>query len=322
MKKIIFLTLFFVLILSYELLAQLNSPSGLQAFYMEYNNTVRLSWNDNSINESGFYIERYEANSPGTEWETIGETGENIPMFYDYWLVGGSNYYYRVYAYGMAGKRSDYSNVDSVLIPLDTVGIPDAPSNLHIIDIQATSITIEWNDNANNEMGFMIARKEGDDLYFKIIDTVGADVLTYQEVELRPNTVYSYKVCAYNEHGISAYTNIVSGTTMENTSSINSIHSLPDKYFLGNNYPNPFNPVTNIRFGIPEAADVTLRVYNSLGKEISTIIMNEKLNAGIYEVSFNGHNLSSGIYFYRIESVSLTGTSGYFNDVRKMILIK
>ncbi|MDQ3193779.1 MAG: T9SS type A sorting domain-containing protein [Bacteroidota bacterium] len=88
----------------------------------------------------------------------------------------------------------------------------------------------------------------------------------------------------------------------------------PGSFNLSQNYPNPFNPVTKINFSIPNSSIVKLAVYNSLGKEISTLV-NERLGAGSYEVNFSGGNLSSGLYYYKLESED-------FSEVKKMILIK
>ena len=78
----------------------------------------------------------------------------------------------------------------------------------------------------------------------------------------------------------------------------------PDNFYLNQNYPNPFNPNTIINYTIPldargETQDVKLIVYNSLGMLIATLV-DEKQNAGNYNVSFNGNNLSSGVYFYKL----------------------
>ncbi len=98
-------------------------------------------------------------------------------------------------------------------------------------------------------------------------------------------------------------------------SAINPISTeVPSNYSLHQNYPNPFNPTTKISFDIPASADVNLTVYNSLGKEVQTLV-NENLKAGKYEVSFNANNLSSGIYYYRL-------SAGKFNISRVMTLIK
>ena len=75
--------------------------------------------------------------------------------------------------------------------------------------------------------------------------------------------------------------------------------TLPDNIDLYQNYPNPFNPVTNIVFGIPYTANVNITVYNLLGQKITTLL-NEIKNSGTYKIQFDGSNLSSGIYFYKL----------------------
>lgn len=86
------------------------------------------------------------------------------------------------------------------------------------------------------------------------------------------------------------------------------------KYSLDQNYPNPFNPATKINFTIPESGIVTLRIYNSLGQEVSSLV-NGELKAGSYEANFNAASLSSGIYFYSLKA-------GSYSETKKMILLK
>jgi subtilisin family serine protease len=90
--------------------------------------------------------------------------------------------------------------------------------------------------------------------------------------------------------------------------------SIPVKFNLSQNYPNPFNPSTRIKFALPKSEFVNIKIYDILGKEISTLV-NENLTAGYYEVEFNANNLSSGMYFYKFESST-------FTDVKRMVLIK
>ena len=100
--------------------------------------------------------------------------------------------------------------------------------------------------------------------------------------------------------------------------------TIPEKFILYQNYPNPFNPTTKIKFDIPSLGSpltkgglrgvVTLKVYNILGKEIETLV-NEKLNPGSYEVTFNASQYPSGVYFYRLQV-------GDYNETKKMLLIK
>lgn len=89
---------------------------------------------------------------------------------------------------------------------------------------------------------------------------------------------------------------------------------LPVSYSLSQNYPNPFNPSTTISFTIPNSGFVKLVVYDVLGKEVTTLLNEEKV-AGVYEVNFNVRNLASGIYFYTIKA-------GNFTSTKKMILMK
>ena len=105
------------------------------------------------------------------------------------------------------------------------------------------------------------------------------------------------------------YRKPVSQVSIQNIS-----NAVPDKYLLGQNYPNPFNPVTKIRFEIPKSSFVNLVVYNTSGREVALLI-NEKLNAGVYEKTFDASSLTSGVYFYRI-------TSDNFTETKKMLLIK
>ncbi|MBE2256170.1 MAG: T9SS type A sorting domain-containing protein [Ignavibacteria bacterium] len=96
---------------------------------------------------------------------------------------------------------------------------------------------------------------------------------------------------------------------------------IPIEYKLNQNYPNPFNPITNISYQIANEGFVTLKVFDLLGREITTLV-NEVKTPGIFEVSFNGSNLSSGIYFYRLEVKSINGVPKNFIETKRMVLVK
>ncbi len=95
---------------------------------------------------------------------------------------------------------------------------------------------------------------------------------------------------------------------------IDELDGLPTTYNLSQNYPNPFNPSTQIRFSLPEAAHVKITVFDALGKEVD-VLVDEEMNAGNYNISWNASINASGIYFYRMESAD-------FVSVKKMILVK
>jgi hypothetical protein len=88
----------------------------------------------------------------------------------------------------------------------------------------------------------------------------------------------------------------------------------PNSFELYTNYPNPFNPTTKIRYAIAQTSFTTLKVYSITGKEVATLI-NEEKTPGVYEVNFDGKNLASGIYFYKLQA-------GNFTDVKEMVLLK
>lgn len=89
----------------------------------------------------------------------------------------------------------------------------------------------------------------------------------------------------------------------------------PVEFGLFQNYPNPFNPVTVVSFGIPQKSAVTLKVYDAIGREITTLLSNEIKTEGYYNIEFDASRLPSGIYYYRLEA-------GSFVDTKKMVLVK
>ncbi len=89
---------------------------------------------------------------------------------------------------------------------------------------------------------------------------------------------------------------------------------IPTQFAIYQNYPNPFNPATEIKYSIPKTENVTLKVYDILGRQIAALV-NEKKSAGNYKDEFNGSNFSSGVYFYQIKA-------GNYIETRKMLLLK
>ena len=112
------------------------------------------------------------------------------------------------------------------------------------------------------------------------------------------NSTYFYTVRAQVAAGVAA-----------------EIHDIsPTSYSLAQNYPNPFNPVTDIHYSIAHADKVTLRVFNVLGQEVA-VLVDGLQTAGLHKVSFDGANLPSGVYIYRLETPN-------FSSSRKMLLLK
>ncbi len=114
--------------------------------------------------------------------------------------------------------------------------------------------------------------------------------------------------------GVSGYKEVRYTTTNVPIGIRNISEAVPSKYLLSQNYPNPFNPTTNIRYQITKSDFVSLKVFDIMGREISTLV-NEKQNVGTYEATFDASNLSSGEYFYRL-------SAGDFSDTKKLMVIK
>jgi hypothetical protein len=89
---------------------------------------------------------------------------------------------------------------------------------------------------------------------------------------------------------------------------------VPESFNISQNYPNPFNPTTTIRYLIPEQTKVSLKVYDILGNEVTTLV-NEEKERGVYSVNFDAWGFASGIYFFRLQA-------GSFVETKKMILLK
>lgn len=86
--------------------------------------------------------------------------------------------------------------------------------------------------------------------------------------------------------------------------------NLISEFRLNQNYPNPFNPTTTISYTIPMMSNVSLKVFNILGKEVATLV-NETKNAGNYSINFNASGLSSGVYFYQLTTDNITSTKKF-----------
>ena len=112
------------------------------------------------------------------------------------------------------------------------------------------------------------------------------------------------------------------GTFEDYSISVEPVSDLPNKYDLSQNFPNPFNPSTKIRYTIPSitllgvegSVPVTLKVYDILGNEVTTLV-NEEKTPEIYEIEFSATNLASGIYIYRLQASE-------FSDTKKMVLLR
>ena len=114
---------------------------------------------------------------------------------------------------------------------------------------------------------------------------------------------------------LSDYVQNIYNQNFQSVLAVNNVSTeIPKNFELQQNYPNPFNPTTTIRYSLAKNSFASVKIFDALGKEVTTLV-NEKQNAGTYEVDFDGDGLSSGIYFYKLET-------GDFTETKRMIMLK
>ena len=134
----------------------------------------------------------------------------------------------------------------------------------------------------------------------------------------RPEAFSIYAIDIDNDGDMDAVTAEIDGIAWYENLRIASVESIsneiPTEFSLSQNYPNPFNPSTSIQFSLPQSSYVTLEVFNTLGERVG-VLASEELSAGTYNYSWDASNLTSGIYFYKIQA-------GSFVEIKKMTLLK
>ncbi len=157
-------------------------------------------------------------------------------------------------------------------------------------------------------------------LTYTLIATTNSSTYQYldQAISLNGTGIYVYyHVKAYRTSpspNYSSATNYVSTEAEDLFKEINTTQEEVKEFNLAQNYPNPFNPATKISYSIPEAGEVSIKIYSVVGEMITNLV-NENQEAGTYEVEFNASSLTSGIYFYRL-------SAGNFSETKKLILLK
>ena len=159
-----------------------------------------------------------------------------------------------------------------------------------------------------NNLGFEIQRLEARNEFVTIGFVPGHGTTTearnYRFVDAGLSAgSYSYRLKQVDFNGTFSYSDLVNVDVKG-----------PLQFELSQNYPNPFNPSTTINFSIPQSSNVTLKIFNTLGQEVATLV-NENMESGVHTINFDASALNSGIYFYRLDA-------GQYSEVRKMTLIK
>jgi len=179
-------------------------------------------------------------------------------------------------------------------------------------------VFLEWQTATEvNNYGFEIERKSSSEAWQTISFVEGAGTTNsakgYLYRDSKPtNGKNYYRLKQIDQNGRVDYSREIEAISIQ----------FPKVFSLEQNFPNPFNPSTTIKFGLPEASAVTLKIYDVTGREVSMVV-NSQLAAGYYSYRWNAGNLSSGIYFYRLTAVATDrGKKQMFNHVRKLLFTK
>ncbi|RPI17380.1 MAG: T9SS C-terminal target domain-containing protein [Ignavibacteriae bacterium] len=221
-------------------------------------------------------------------------------------LSSNTKYYWRVRTMGSAG----YSPF-STTFNFRTIGTPYEETNNLSVDITDLVNT----DQLNNIQGNILinrleAAKHQINLNHPFVACVHLGTFIFRVIMLENSNMISQDI---RNKLINHAADIIELLGGDNPS-VATNENIPVKFSLEQNYPNPFNPTTTIEYSIPEKGNVSLKIFDITGKEIVTLA-DKYQNAGSYIVTWNASNISSGVYFYRLENNGNTTT-------KRMILAK
>jgi photosystem II stability/assembly factor-like uncharacterized protein len=224
-------------------------------------------------------------------------------------LGGGTTYFWRVRARISNGMSvfSTPRRFKTLLALPEQVQLTAPASNA---GANVSTVSFAWRKSLPEVTRYWFEIATDAQFVFRAIDSTLAD--TFFVERALANGPYWWKVRAFNASGWGQYSEsrkfTVSVTGLDDTGTI------PIEYLLQQNYPNPFNPVTTIHYGLPRASLVVIKLFDNLGQELR-LLVNEQQDPGYHEVRFDGANLPSGVYFYRMQA-------GSFVETKKLLLVR
>lgn len=183
---------------------------------------------------------------------------------------------------------------------------------LHTVSQPSPKVELSW-EISNMASGFYISRKDGlptDTSSYVQLAIVNSNVTNFADTTVEYDHIYTYRIFTFTAGSCNEATAYIP----DNVVSTGNEPRIPAEFVLYQNYPNPFNPTTSLQYSTGSRQFVTLKVYDILGKEIATIV-NEEKPAGVYVVEFDGGILTSGIYYYQLKA-------GNYTETKKMVLMK
>ncbi|MBT8380046.1 MAG: DUF4397 domain-containing protein [Ignavibacteria bacterium] len=211
-------------------------------------------------------------------------------------------------AFGIFAALPDGSVVEFV------PGVVPVELSSFVASVNGNDVELRWETATElNNRGFSVERKTTSSEYTEVGFVPGFGTTTdpksysFSDQGLQSGT-YIYRLKQVDFDGAYQYSNEVEVEI-----------GIPGEFNLNQNYPNPFNPSTKITFSLAADSKVSLKVFNVLGQEVTTLV-NQDLTAGVHNYDFDAANINSGVYFYKIEATGVNGIE--FTEVKKMILAK
>ncbi|MGE5810776.1 MAG: sugar-binding protein, partial [Ignavibacteria bacterium] len=270
---------------------------------------LRFSASDLDTNESVLSYYSIWLAVPGFGWEQIANLPAHHFNEYTYTaetlfdkMPGNTGmHYFLISAHNIDSSVFYDSDIDSGY-SVDNIA-PGTPINF-TASYSEGKIYMEWSANSDPDIsGYNLYRGTTQMNVMKFADTENT---SYTDENPEGNIYYAVR--AVDIHGnLSPLASVLTDVEEEG-------NKIPSEFALNQNFPNPFNPSTKIRYEIPAESKVLVKIYDVLGRELITLI-NQYQKRGSYEVEWNAVNNASGIYFYSI-------TAGNFHHVKKMVLIK
>lgn len=233
-------------------------------------------------------------------------------------LQHNTQYFWRIRATNQVGESPNWSSVRNFRTAVPDVAVPvlNLPANNSTVSLTPL---LRW-DSIAAATGYRcrIATDTGFTNLVLDSNNITGRQINVPAGRLQANIRYYWKVYSYNTCYTSSYSTSWSFLTSITALNQNNLE-LPDVFRLYENYPNPFNPVTTIKFDIPNKSLVKLTIYNLLGEAIE-LALNQELEAGKYSFYWDASRFGSSVYLCRIEAVSSNGNK-FYNTIR-MVLLK
>ena len=293
-----------------------------------------VTWEDNSSGRPEIYGRRINLNgNPSSPSFLISADSTMTNMFY-YGVAKDTSGGFGVVWIATKGNLSQiewrwYDNqgvpltdVESVT-PLDTLF--DYGNTIDAAIDEKGRIVVVWEQNTIEGskllgQGFL-ANKSPKGNPFRISTMIPSGYQIYPSVVLKNDKIYTVFEDLWRNYPFGARASILNFDEVTSVGKNQDYPStLPQSFILYPCFPNPFNPSTTIRFNVPTRSRVRLSIFNLLGQKIAELA-NEEIGAGYFERTWNA-NVASGMYFYRIEAVSVAEPNKRFVDVKKMVLLK